>query len=136
LLISAGVGLRLLGANALIVFTRRAEKNPDLGKRVAVAVARSWGAAAKDRAARDRRGDQATPLIRPTPSAHAWIGMLDRLVMTHKSGGTGSANRMRSAWNAGATCEGRLPAARPPPLGQIYDSASCRLRRPQAGHER
>src|SRR6266850_315094 len=37
--------------NSLIVNPTVLEKNPDLVKRVAVAVARSWGAAAKDRAA-------------------------------------------------------------------------------------
>ncbi len=108
--------------NSLIVNPAVLRDNPDLVRRVALASARAWVAAAKDRKAaiaavmkRDRLLKEATELARMS-----WV--IDRLILTPsvRQYGLGHIDTARMTHGIGVLKEG-FNLAQAPTLDQIYD---------------
>jgi NitT/TauT family transport system substrate-binding protein len=108
--------------NSLIVNPTVLEKNPDLVKRVAIAVARSWAAAAKDRAAAINAVTKRDGLLKATTERARMDWVLDRLVLTPnvRQNGIGNMDAQRMARGINLLKEGfQLVTA--PTMEQIYD---------------
>jgi NitT/TauT family transport system substrate-binding protein len=108
--------------NSLIVNPEVLQKNPDLVRRVAIAVARTWVAGAKDRQAaiaavmkRDKLLKQDTELARMS-----WV--YDKLVLTEsvKQNGIGYFDPARLANGIDVLKDG-FSLAKAPALDEIYD---------------
>jgi len=109
--------------NSLIVNPTVLEKNPDLVKRVAVAVARSWGAAAKERAAAIGAVTKRDGLLKAETERARMDWVLDRLVLTPnvRQNGIGNMDAQRMERGINVLKEG-FQLASAPSLEQIYDS--------------
>jgi NitT/TauT family transport system substrate-binding protein len=108
--------------NSLIVNPTVLEKNPDLVKRVAIAVARSWAAAAKDRAAAISAVTKRDGLLKATTERARMDWVLDRLVMTQnvRQNGIGNMDAQRMERGINLLKEG-FQLATAPTMEQIYD---------------
>jgi NitT/TauT family transport system substrate-binding protein len=109
--------------NSLIVNPTVLEKNPDLVKRVAVAVARSWGAAAKERAAAISAVTRRDGLLKADTERARMDWVLDRLVLTPnvRENGIGNMDAARMERGINLLKDG-FQLATSPTLEQIYDS--------------
>src|SRR5262245_45084239 len=108
--------------NSLIVNPAVLEGNPELVKRVAVAVARSWGATAKNRAAAISAVTKRDGLLKADTERARMDWVLDRLVLTPnvRQNGIGNMDAQRMARCINVLKEGfQLPSA--PTMEQIYD---------------
>jgi NitT/TauT family transport system substrate-binding protein len=109
--------------NSLIVNPAVLESNPDLVKRVAVAVARSWSAAAKNRAAAISAVTKRDGLLKADTERARMDWVLDRLVLTPnvRQNGIGNMDAQRMERGINVLKEG-FQLASAPSLEQIYDS--------------
>jgi NitT/TauT family transport system substrate-binding protein len=109
--------------NSLIVNPTVLEKNPDLVKRVAVAVARSWGAAAKERAAAISAVTRRDGLLKADTERARMDWVLDRLVLTPnvRENGIGNMDAARMERGINLLKDG-FQLATAPTMEQIYDS--------------
>jgi NitT/TauT family transport system substrate-binding protein len=109
--------------NSLIVNPTVLEKNPDLVKRVAVAVARSWGAAAKERAAAISAVTRRDGLLKADTERARMDWVLDRLVLTPnvRENGIGNMDAARMERGINLLKDG-FQIATAPTMEQIYDS--------------
>jgi NitT/TauT family transport system substrate-binding protein len=108
--------------NSLIANPAVPEKNPDLVKRVAIAVARSWAAAAKDRAAAINAVTKRDGLLKAATERARMDWVLDHLVLTPnvRQNGIGNMDGERMARGINLLKEGfQLTTA--PTTEQIYD---------------
>ena len=109
--------------NSLIVNPAMVEKNPDLVRRVAIAVARSWAAAAKDRAAAIAAVTKRDGLLKAGTERARMDWVLDKLVLTPnvRQNGISHMDAQRMARGINVLKEGfQLSSA--PTMEQIYDS--------------
>jgi len=109
--------------NSLIVNPGVLEQNPDLVRRCAIAVARSWVAANKDRAAAISAVTKRDGLLRAATERARMDWVLDHLVLTPnvRQNGLGSIDAQRMAHGINVLKDGfQLPTA--PTMEQIYDS--------------
>jgi NitT/TauT family transport system substrate-binding protein len=98
------------------------EKNPELVRRVALAVARSWAAAAKDRAAAISAVTKRDGLLKAETERARMDWVLDKLVLTPnvRQNGIGNMNQERMERGINVIKEGfQLTTA--PTMEQIYD---------------
>jgi NitT/TauT family transport system substrate-binding protein len=109
--------------NSLIVNPTVLEKNPDLVRRVAVAVARSWGAAARERAAAISAVTRRDGLLKADTERARMDWVLDRLVLTPnvKENGIGNMDASRMERGINLLKDG-FQLATAPTMDQIYDS--------------
>ena len=128
LLYFADFGFNFWG-NSLIANPAVVEKNPELVRRVALAVARSWAAASKDRAAAISAVTKRDGLLKAADRARAaWTGRstscapVRRAVPPATGSGTLNQERMEARHQR---AQGRLPAHRSAPTIEGAD-----LRRP------
>jgi NitT/TauT family transport system substrate-binding protein len=109
--------------NSLIVNPAMIEKNPDLVRRVAIAVARSWAAAAKDRAAAVAAVTKRDGLLKAQTERARMDWVLDKLVLTPnvRQNGISHMDPQRMARGINVLKQGfQLSSA--PTMEQIYDS--------------
>jgi NitT/TauT family transport system substrate-binding protein len=108
--------------NSLIVNPTVLEKNPDLVKRVAVAVARSWGAAAKERAAAISAVTRRDGLLKADTERARMDWVLDRLVLTPnvRENGIGNMDAARMERGINLLKDG-FQLATAHTMEQIYD---------------
>jgi NitT/TauT family transport system substrate-binding protein len=109
--------------NSLIVNPAVLENNPDLVKRVAVAVARSWSAAAKNRAAAISAVTKRDGLLKADTERARMDWVLDRLVLTPnvRQNGIGNMDAQRLERGINVLKEG-FQLASAPTMEQIYDN--------------
>jgi NitT/TauT family transport system substrate-binding protein len=108
--------------NSLIASPAVVESNPDLVRRAAIAVARSWAAAAKDRAAAIAAVTRRDGLLKAETERARMDWVLDRLVLTPgvRQHGIGNMDAQRMARGINVLKEGfQLTSA--PTMEQIYD---------------
>jgi NitT/TauT family transport system substrate-binding protein len=108
--------------NSLIASPALIEKNPDLVRRLALAVARGWVASAKDRAAAINAVTKRDGLLKATTERARMDWMIDRLVLTPnvQKNGLGWMDSQRMERGLTVLKEGfQLTAA--PTMDQIYD---------------
>jgi NitT/TauT family transport system substrate-binding protein len=121
LLYFADFGFNFWG-NSLIANPAAVEKNPDLVRRVALAVARSWAAAAKDRAAAISAVTKRDGLLKAETERARMDWVLDKLVLTPdvRQNGIGNMDQQRMERGINVLKEGfQLSTA--PTMEQIYD---------------
>jgi len=121
LLYFADFGFNFWG-NSLIANPAVVEKNPDLVRRVALAVARSWAAAAKDRAAAISAVTKRDGLLKAETERARMDWVLDKLVLTPsvRQNGIGNMDQQRMERGINVIKEGfQLSTA--PTMEQIYD---------------
>ena len=108
--------------NSLIANAAVVESNPDLVRRVAVAVARSWGAAVKDRAGAIAAVTKRDGLLKAETERARMDWLLDRLVLTPgvRQNGIGNMDAQRMARGINVLKEG-FQLATAPTMEQIYD---------------
>ena len=108
--------------NSLIANPAVVESNPDLVRRVAVAVARSWGAAANDRAGAIAAVTKRDGLLKAETERARMDWVLDRLVLTPgvRQNGIGNMDAQRMARGINVLKEG-FQLASAPTMEQIYD---------------
>jgi NitT/TauT family transport system substrate-binding protein len=109
--------------NSLIVNPAALEKNPDLVRRMAIAVARSWAAAAKDRAGAINAVTKRDGLLKATTERARMDWVLDHLVLTPnvRQNGIGNMDAQRMERGINLLKEG-FQLATAPTMDQIYDS--------------
>jgi NitT/TauT family transport system substrate-binding protein len=109
--------------NSLIVNPAIVEKNPELVRRVAVAVARSWATAAKERAAAIGSVTRRDGLLKAETERARMDWVLDRLVLTPnvRENGIGNMNASRMERGINLLKDG-FQLATAPTMDQIYDS--------------
>src|SRR3977135_1342652 len=109
--------------NSLIVNPAVLEKSPDLVRRVAIAVARSWAAAAKDRAGAINAVTKRDGLLKATTERARMDWVLDHLVLTPnvRQNGIGNMDAQRMERGINLLKEG-FQLATAPTMDQIYDS--------------
>jgi len=109
--------------NSLIVNPTVLEQNPDLVRRCAIAVARSWAAAAKDRAAAINAVTRRDGLLKASTERARMDWVLDHLVLTPnvRQNGIGNMDAQRMARGINILKEG-FQLATAPTMDQIYDS--------------
>jgi NitT/TauT family transport system substrate-binding protein len=109
--------------NSLIVNPAIVEKNPELVRRVAVAVARSWATAAKERAAAIGAVTRRDGLLKAETERARMDWVLDRLVLTPnvRENGIGNMNASRMERGINLLKDG-FQLATAPTMDQIYDS--------------
>ncbi len=108
--------------NSLIANPAVVEKNPDLVRRVAIAVARSWAAAARDRNAAISAVTKRDGLLKATTERARMDWVLDKLVLTPgvRQNGIGNIDARRMEHGINVLKEGfQFPTA--PTMEQIYD---------------
>jgi NitT/TauT family transport system substrate-binding protein len=109
--------------NSLIVNPAIVEKNPDLVRRVAVAVARSWGAAARERDAAISAVTKRDGLLKTDTERARMDWVLDRLVLTPNVRENGIGNMDASRMNRGINLlKDGFQLATAPTMEQIFDS--------------
>ena len=121
LLYFADFGFNFWG-NSLIANPAVVEKNPELVRRVALAVARSWAAASKDRAAAISAVTKRDGLLKAETERARMDWVLDKLVLTPnvRQNGIGNMNQERMERGINVIKEGfQLTTA--PTVEQIYD---------------
>ena len=121
LLYFADFGFNFWG-NSLIANPAVVEKNPELVRRVALAVARSWAAASKDRAAAISAVTKRDGLLKAETERARMDWVLDKLVLTPnvRQNGIGNMNQERMERGINVIKEGfQLTTA--PTMEQIYD---------------
>jgi NitT/TauT family transport system substrate-binding protein len=121
LLYFADFGFNFWG-NSLIANPAVVEKNPELVRRVALAVARSWAAAAKDRAAAISAVTKRDGLLKAETERARMDWVLDKLVLTPnvRQNGIGNMDAQRMERGINVIKEGfQLSTA--PTMEQIYD---------------
>jgi NitT/TauT family transport system substrate-binding protein len=108
--------------NSLIANPAVVESNPDLVRRVAVAVARSWGAAARDRAGAIAAVTKRDGLLKAETERARMDWVLDQLVLTPgvRQDGIGDMDAQRMARGINVLKEG-FQLASAPTMEQIYD---------------
>jgi NitT/TauT family transport system substrate-binding protein len=121
LLYFADLGFDFWG-NSLIANPGVVESNPDLVRRVAVAVARSWGAAAKERDAAITAVTKRDGLLKAATERARMDWVLDHLVLTPtvRQNGIGNMDAQRMARCINVLKEG-FQLASAPTMDQIYD---------------
>lgn len=109
--------------NSLIVNPAVVEKSPDLVRRVALATARSWAAAAKDRAGAIAAVTKRDGLLKAGTERARMDWVLDKLVLTPnvKQNGLSLIEPQRMAHGISVLKDG-FQLANAPTLDQIYDS--------------
>jgi NitT/TauT family transport system substrate-binding protein len=109
--------------NSLIVNPAIVEKNPELVRRVAVAVARSWATAAKERAAAIGAVTRRDGLLKAETERARMDWVLDRLVLTPNVRENGIGNMDASRMERGINLlKDGFQLATAPTMEQIYDS--------------
>jgi NitT/TauT family transport system substrate-binding protein len=109
--------------NSLIVNPAIVEKNPELVRRVAVAVARSWATAAKERAAAIGAVTRRDGLLKAETERARMDWVLDRLVLTPNVRENGIGNMDASRMERGINLlKDGFQLATAPTMDQIYDS--------------
>jgi NitT/TauT family transport system substrate-binding protein len=108
--------------NSLIANPAVVESNPDLVRRAAIAVARSWAAAAKDRAAAIAAVTKRDGLLKSETERARMNWVLDQLVLTPnvRQHGIGNVDAQRMARGINVLKEG-FQLASAPTMEQIYD---------------
>ena len=127
LLYFADFGFNFWG-NSLIANPAVVEKNPELVRRVALAVARSWAAAAKDRAAAISAVTKRDGLLKAETERARMDWVLDKLVLTPNVRQNGIGNMDAAAHGARhQRDQGRLRSSPPrPPWSRSTTAGSCR----------
>lgn len=108
--------------NALIASPALIEKNPDLVRRMTLAVARGWVAAARDRAAAIAAVMRRDRLLNPVTERARLDWVIDRLVLTAavRQHGLGYVDPARLARGIEVLRQG-LQLAKPPTVEQVFD---------------
>lgn len=108
--------------NSLIASPATIEKNPDLVRRVATAVARAWVASARDRAAAINAVAKRDRLLNPSTERKRLDWVIDRLILTPsvRANGLGYIDAARMTKGIGVLKDG-FQLATAPTLEQVYD---------------
>ncbi len=110
--------------NSLIVSQATIAKNPDLVRRMALAVARSWVASARDRAGAIAAVTKRDRLLIPSTERARMDWVIDKLVMTPsvRANGLGYAEPTRLARGIEVLKQG-FQLAKPPTVAQVFDGS-------------